>query len=592
MSGEKVFNCGLWYDGKLHKGIYFGGAEHNALLAEGTRTQEDAAFRKEWKQIGYAMKLRHRTDNLNIKGLCGILTDGGCAVLCPDGTWCRTEYGEGLPDMSGEYTFFGVIKRRTLQIRKSRYPVYDTPFTALGNVGWNCFDPDGYTANSYWDYCNGETSADYQVDDFMTGYSINGQIDNNYRKYYDDAMSPSLLGNATDFEWGDGAFVIKPPYKVVGTVLPDVVAMDNAFRCSSLAKIPAQALLKIDADTEIFGMNNTFEFTPLTEIPSGCLAGLRARAWNETFAYCHKLKTLPDELIGGTLGTKNGACFHGTFLECHGLEQLPNRLYKKGTLQEPFRADAMFFNCKKLKSIPATLFEGCEGVLEGAEVMFMGAFDPTAGVRVPGTLLQPLAAAADKNPQCITGMFARSGIRTVDAGLLKPFVGKSIRLDDSNGAYGLFAESAIESAPTGLFDGIRALEGGHNNFFGIFRGCKNLVSVPDDVFDRLDWTGLKFDRVGYMGGFYAAFSGCTSLKRLPPLWLKFGTRTEEKETYPGVTRYYAQAVETFRNCTNASNYKECPDWCKYKNVNSDGYCEITKEEYDRINRLNEANHKA
>ena len=87
MSGEKVFNCGLWYDGKLHKGIYFGGAEHNALLAEGTRTQEDAVFRKEWKQIGYAMKLRNRTDNLIKKGLCRILTDGGCAVLCTDGTW-------------------------------------------------------------------------------------------------------------------------------------------------------------------------------------------------------------------------------------------------------------------------------------------------------------------------------------------------------------------------------------------------------------------------------------------------------------------------------------------------------------------------
>nr|DAM94134.1 MAG TPA: hypothetical protein [Caudoviricetes sp.] len=592
MSREKVFNCGLWYDGKLHKGIYFGGAEHNALLAEGTRTQEGAVFQKEWKQIGYAMKLSNRTDNLNNKAwVCAVQTDGGGAALCPDGTWCATGGNGGPPVMSGEYTFFGVIKRYTLQIRKSGYTGYSPLFTALGNVGWYCSDPDGYTAGSYWDYCIADTSPGSEIYDFWLGYSFNNSHGNSYRKYYDDAMSPSLLGNVTDFEWGDGAFVIKPPYKVKGTVLPDVVAMDNAFRCSSLAKIPAQALLKIDADTEIFGMNNTFEFTPLTEIPSGCLAGLRARAWNETFAYCHKLKTLPDELIGGTLGTKNGACFHGTFWECHGLEQLPNRLYKKGTLQEPFRADAMFFNCKKLKSIPATLFEGCEGVLEGAEAMFMGAFDPTADVRVPGTLLQPLAAAADKNPQCIMGMFARSGIRTVDAGLLKPFVGKNVRLNQGNGLYGLFAGSAIESVPKGLFDGICVTK--DHNFYTVFQGCEKLVSVPDDVFDHLDWTGDFNPGMRGMGSFfYASFLGCTSLKRLPPLWTKFGTRTEEKETYPGVTRYYAFATATFRYCTNASNYKECPDWCKYENVNSDGYCEITKEEYDRINRLNEANQKA
>lgn len=589
MSGEKVFNCGLWYDGKLHKGIYFAKTEHNALLAEGTRTQEGAVFQKEWKQVGYAMKLSNRTDNLNNKAfVCAVRTDGGGAALCPDGTWRATGGNGGLPVMSGEYTFFGVIKRMTLQIRKSGgYLEEGHGFTALGNVGWHRFDPDGYTADSYWDYCIADTSPGNRVYDFLLGYSF----EDSYRKYYNDAMSPSLLGNVTDFEWGDGAFVIKPPYKLEGTVLPDVVAMDNAFRCSSLAKIPAQALLKIDADTEIFGMNNTFEFTPLTEIPSGCLAGLRARAWNETFAYCHKLKTLPDELIGGTLGTKNGACFRGTFWECHGLELLPNRLYKRGTLQEPFRADAMFFNCKKLKSIPATLFEGCEGVLEGAEAMFMGAFDPTAGVRVPGTLLQPLAAAVDKNPQCITGMFARSGIRYVDAGLLKPFVGKNVQLNDEIGRYGLFAESAIESVPEGFFDGICVTK--DHNFHMVFRNCKKLVSVPDDVFDHLDWTGYENPGVYAMRNtFYASFLGCTSLKRLPPLWMKFGTGTKEKETYPGVTRYYADATATFRYCTNASNYKVCPDWCKYENVNRDGYCEITKEEYDRINRLNEANQKA
>ena len=53
--------------------------------------------------------------------------------------------------------------------------------------------------------------------------------------------------------------------------------------------------------------------------------------------------------------------------------------------------------------------------------------------------------------------------------------------------------------------------------------------------------------------------------------------------------YWADATRTFLGCFNASNYDECPDWCKGVNVSSDGYCAITKEEYDRINRLNEAN---
>ena len=598
MSGEKVFNCGLWYDGKLHKGIYFAKAEHDALYANGEVTQDGANYSEIWKPMDYTMKVTRQrsapdTGGVHSSGFGYAVygtEDGG--VLCPDGVWRTVELGGrlGVDDaqfLSGEFTFYFTPKQAAVQVKeksKGLAEKYPDRFyqTAIGNVGWSYTALDHQVNDeAYWYYTKDGTSEWYG-----TGFSVGvPNTSSDARGQYSEEIK-ERPGCVTNFTWGDTAFVIAPPENIDDSVVFDGVRLDKAFMTTMLTEIPVREIEKINAQTEVFGMNNAFEYMPITEIPAGCLAGLRAVAWNETFAYCHKLKELPEQFIGGTLGTRNGAFFHGTFMECHGLEKLPNRIYKRGTVTEPFGADRMFLNCKALKNLPATLFEGCDGVLGDAKEMFFGAFDPAANVNVPGSLLQPLAAAVDKNAPCIGGMFAYSGIKTVDADLLKPFVGKDVYLRGSD-FLGFFDHSGITSVPQGLFDGISAgclRKSGYSNFVAMFCGCKSLQTVPDDIFDHLNWSGNQWP--ARMNFFDHTFNGCTNLKRLPPLWMKFGTRTK---TDRWGMYYWADATWTFFGCFNASNYDACPDWCKGVNVSSDGYCAITKEEYDRINRLNEAN---
>ena len=603
MSGEKVFNCGLWYDGELHKGVYFANAEHNALYANGEATQDGASYREIWKPMDYTMKVAHKAYEPDPDGVQGtgfgyhVYGTGNGAALCPDGVWRTVKLSPDIPMYvgrenlytDGEITFYFTPVQAAIQVEersKGAAEKYPERFyqTAIGNVGWTYTYKDHQDNDkSYWRYTSENTYG------YGTRFSVGGiEVSEYLRSQYTEEMKGEF-DRTTDFTWGDTAFVIKPPEKIEDSIVLDGVTLDRAFMRTLLTKIPVREIEKINAQTEIFGMNNTFEYTPITEIPAGCLAGLRAVAWNETFAYCHKLKELPEQFIGGTLGTRNGAFFHGTFMECHGLEKLPNRIYKRGTVTEPFGADCMFFNCKALKNLPATLFEGCEGVLGDAKRMFMGAFDPAANIHVPGTLLQPLASAVEKNAYCIAGMFAYSGIKTVDADLLKPFVGKDVALQPHGTTFGLFSRSGITSVPQGFCDGIAVKSrrvSGDDNFSKMFGGCENLRTVPSNIFDRLDWTGFSY---GSMSMFEWTFRDCKNLRTLPPLWEKFGTRTEERH---GI--YYAKATMTFYGCRNASNYAACPNWCKYEGVSQSpyGYCRITKEEYDRINRLNEANQKA
>ena len=605
MSGEKVFNCGLWYDGELHKGVYFANAEHNALYANGEVTPDGASYREIWKPMDYTMKVTRQrsapdTGGVHTSGFGYAVygtEDGG--VLCPDGVWRTVELSHGgrlgVDDaqfLSGEFTFYFTPKQAAVQVKeksKGLAEKYPDRFyqTAIGNVGWSYTALDHQVNDeAYWYYTKDGTS-EWHGTSFSVGVP---NTSSDARGQYSEEIK-ERPGCITNFTWGDTAFVIAPPENIDDSVVFDGVRLDKAFMTTMLTEIPVREIEKINAQTEIFGMNNTFEYTPITEIPAGCLAGLRAVAWNETFAYCHKLKELPEQFIGGTLGTRNGAFFHGTFMECHGLEKLPNRIYKRGTVTEPFGADCMFFNCKALKNLPATLFEGCEGVLGDAKRMFMGAFDPAANIHVPGTLLQPLASAVEKNAYCIAGMFAYSGIKTVDADLLKPFVGKDVALQPDGATFGLFSRSGITRVPKGFCDGIAVGSrrvAGEDNFSKMFSDCVDLWTVPSDIFDHLDWTGFRY---GSMSMFEWTFRGCRSLMKLPPLWEKFGTRTDVDH---GI--YYAEAHMTFQGCRYASNYAACPNWCKYEDVDESvrhyGYCRVTKEEYDRINRLNEANQKA
>lgn len=607
-SDIKVFNCGLWYNGKMHKGIYFAGMMHDALYAQGYINDDGVAdYKKIWKEVDWTFRFE----------VTGVLADGRS---CKTPFWVRLIedgliiYNNGEVQSVGKSTsatlscatpeeaqksakegarvygqepvrrtggvFIGKLHQTETVIRKKREAGTDWVMN-LGSAGMSC--SAYYTGQATYDQYSG-------IKDIGGAFTIGAT-------FWPDIDSDTTL---TAFEWGSVPVYIAPITQNNDSwKRSSGLVLNNTFKCcQALTESPAACLEKMEeTNGELYQLNGTYWESGIREIREGEFLKVHPLGWNFTFCGCSGLKSLPNEIIGGTFNVPGDASFYGTFQNCKNIAKLPEKLCRAGTAKGTFTTHRMFANCSGLTNLPETFFEGCEGALIDASLMFAGAFKKYGNVRAKAGLFKPLVEAAKTNPWIIGGIFKGSNLEYVDADLLKPFAGMRVSLlgsnyyEDGDNLYkDMFSSSDLRNVPEGFLDGICGgfgHGGGYTiNVQNIFRYCSLLKNVPENIFDKLDWQ-YYFKAADSMDFFSNSFEGCSYLKHLPPLWEQYGTKIVNYWS-----SYYAYSYDTFKGCTRADNYWKCPAWCK--GVRDGGfryerYAKITKEEYDRIAELNKKN---
>ena len=337
----------------------------------------------------------------------------------------------------------------------------------------------------------------------------------------------------------------------------EVTEFNGTFNsCYELTSIP-QGLF--DNCTEVTSFIYTFaECESITEIPQGLFDNCtQAVTFNGTFNGCAALKSIPAGLFDNCPEVTN---FGYTFGGCIGITEIPEDLFRYNIEAKKF--NTTFSRCIGLTEIPQGLFDNCTEVTD-----FYGAFNGcTALTSIPTGLFDKCTKVTsfsstfgmctgltnipqglfDKCPEVTSfqGVFQYCpALTSIPVGLFD----NNIKVTDAGYIFGW---SGITEVPEGLFDKCPDIE----YFSGLFAECKNLKSLPVNLFD--------FNKKAK--NFYQAFRDCTALTGESPYTIINVDGTDvkvhlyERSSYPEHFTAPTSYNKAYYSCTGLTDYADIP----------------------------------
>ena len=538
MKNIRVFNCGLWYDGHLHKGIFYGGEMHERLGTDAYSykyNDSDGTVVEAW-DCKTTWHPERYSFAFSYTGKAEIAVNGGGYVCFNDGSMQKVGYTDA--SFPASYSSQGIIK-----------PIKVTcPATATVGV---------YINNLY-------SSTSWQ------------SIGDTYQR--DHGSIPVMFGNGvTEVQWGEKKIIHtykgKWKYNTWSTDSTEELWLEKLFYgCKTLTEFPHEMLKKIialDDYGKIHALNDAFAYTGIKEIKDGELLAYDTKIWSYAFQGCQSLKTLPEEFIGKTFKADNKWMQMGYTFSESGIETLPNRAFSDDATGA--NCIGMFAQCQNIRYIP----NGFITKRSNVDFMFMGCLNLE---RIPDDFFKNNARLWSETSEYTSeyAPFGKSGIRVLQAGLFETIIPVRLR-SYHNDPIGVFANcKRLQEVQKGAFKGLSALSG----FGHMFKGCTALTTVPDNLLDGLTEgrSGMTASSLEHM------FSGCSALRHLPPLW-----ESVKPYLYIESYKYWVACINIFDGCTAADNYGACPVWWKTdKGTMKHGsyeWLEITEEEYNKLNAI-------
>lgn len=335
---------------------------------------------------------------------------------------------------------------------------------------------------------------------------------------YQDYICNSLTGIV---QWG------RPNLKTI--------SFQEVKTLKTLPKDTRGALAGVENLDECF-----YNCTALETLPEGLFTyATKVRSFNRTFYGCTSLRSVPADLFATA---KEATSFYYTFFECSALTSVPEDLFAQNT--QANNMNDVFAYCTSLQSIPAGLFRNNANLIS-----LKSAFSYCTSLK---TVPQGLFAACSK----VTSL-------------------GELHYPGNNSASGIFSDcTALESIPGDLFSAMTELK----SIPGIFDGCTSLKAIPENLFANnkklrnmeFAFAGCKsltslpaslFDQNRMLESIYDAFSGCSSLSGESPYSVIDGKKVHlyERGNYPDYFLNIASYSDTFKGCTNLSDYGQMPD---------------------------------
>lgn len=317
---------------------------------------------------------------------------------------------------------------------------------------------------------------------------------------------------ATQMDYVFGATAITEiPQNIFDSCTNATTLMGAFSACVNLAKIPEKLLAKTSSVTDIKYMFAGCR--SVTELPVGMFSNCQSVTNLEYIFYRTGVKSLKRGLFEGLTKVKTiGAVFQG----CQNLTDVEAGVFDGLNAVTSFKY--CFSDCTALTTLPAGLFAGRTTAYD-----FTYTFENTGIVAVPAELF---ADVRDYSSADLSYTFAEcKSLKTVPATLFEKFTTVT-----SPGFKNTFNASGIETIPAGLFSkNVKVSSGFEETFYNCaslrtiegpifpktttvsslaytFRGCTALESLPEDLFENLAESKIKFT---------GTFMNCAALKTIP-----------------------------------------------------------------------------
>ncbi len=277
------------------------------------------------------------------------------------------------------------------------------------------------------------------------------------------------------------------------------------------------------------------------------------------------IETIPETIFAANSKVEN---FQGTFYACMNLQSIPAKLMEKATAA--LNIKYLFAGCVSLTEIPVAMFENCTEVTNLEAIFYMASgiksakkdtFKGLSKVKTIGSVFQGCASLTDVEAGVFDGLTSAKSFPYCFADCTSLRTIPEELLAGMNAAYefeSMFANTALESVPEGLFDEVRDYDLG--DYAYIFAECKNLKTVPAKLFDHVtEASSGGFNNIFYKSGietipaglfttctkvdatsFEAVFMGCPEL------------HTVEGSIFPEVTTITSMR-QIFYNCPKLVN---------------------------------------
>ena len=339
------------------------------------------------------------------------------------------------------------------------------------------------------------------------------------------------------------------------------------YKTSALKTIPP--IFKNIKSGSNYMFSSTFSYSGLETVPDDLFAGI-TEGKDYMFRYTFRnsgLKSVPDDLFAG-ITTGGYEVFASTFSGCANLKTVP-ALFKNITTSSDYYMFSYTFANSGLETVDADLFAG---ITAGTNRLFDHTFSGCANLKtVPAELFGRITTGADwmfyytfdgsgletvpgdlfvgitdGMPAMFLGTFAScKNLQTVPAELFNHIKYSS---GEANAFSSTFQSSGLKSVPDGLFAGVSRM--GDYLLYNTFADCTNLTTVGNIV-PNITGAYNAFRNTAFQG----TFSGATALTHT----LKVGPdQLELWEMWPGITvGTYMPA--TYKGDTQLPNYDEIPD---------------------------------
>lgn len=259
----------------------------------------------------------------------------------------------------------------------------------------------------------------------------------------------------------------------------------------------------------------------LRTLPEGLFANCPNALRFEYIFGATAITALPEGLFAANSNAEN---YEGVCYACVNLKAIPARLMKNAT--SAINIKYMFAGCTSLTEIPVAIFENCSEVTNlealfyyatGIKSAKRGIFKGLSKVKTIGSVFHGCASLTDVEAGLFEGLTSAksfrfcfsdcTSLRTIPSGLL---AGMSAAYDFES----MFANTALESVPEGLFDEVRDYD--LANYGYLFSDCKNLKTVPARLFDHVtdvasDGFCCLFDGSGIESIPAGLFASCTGV---------------------------------------------------------------------------------
>jgi hypothetical protein len=228
----------------------------------------------------------------------------------------------------------------------------------------------------------------------------------------------------------------------------------------------------------------------LCTLPEGLFANCPNITRFEYIFGATAITAIPEKIFANNSAATN---YEGVCYACVNLKEIPAKLMEKATAATNIKY--MFSGCLALTDIPTAMFENCTEVTNLEALFYMSSgiksvkkdtFKGLSKVKTIGSVFQGCTSLTEVEEGVFDGLTAAksfpycfadcTSLRTIPAGLLR---GMTTAYEFES----MFANTAIETVPEGLFDEVRDYD--LADYAYIFAECKNLKTVPAKLFDHV-----------------------------------------------------------------------------------------------------------